>query len=792
MITGETGAGKSLIIDALGLALGARADTSLVRHGADAARVEALFDRVPGAAHRRPRGRGQRSLDGSSRRRGGHRGPPGRRGRSARRDPRPARPAAAARRALAARPARRVRRARGRSVRPWPRPSTAGARTGRRSRSSRSIRARWAGASRCSSTRRPRSLPRGCARERPRRSEARLAAAQHGEAIARGSADAPRRARRRGRRRARRRRGRRCARRGRWRASIPASSRSPSGSPGSRRSWTTSRARPRRSPRRVDHDPAELARLEERLRPDLRARTALRRRRGGGHRPWRARRGRGGAARAAWRASGRRRGGRGCARCSPRSQRPATALRRPRGRRPHALAAAGRAPSSSSSASRRASSTWRSGAARRAATSRPIELDGDAVAFDATGVDQVVYRLAPNPGEPPRPLARIASGGELSRVALAIKQVLAEADATPTLVFDEVDTGIGGRSADPVGRSALDARAPPPGPVRHAPAPDRRPRRRPFPDHEARARRADRHGRRAARSRGPDRRACPDARRLGGGQAALASARELLDRAEAWRARRRAPAALSDGGGRGLAPGRHRRLPRPPPRRARTRRRARSWPTAATWPTSRPSRSATRRLGTLARCRAGLPRCANAPRAAQRPGARADEPAAPRRRAPGLLPVRVRRGADRGRRRRAPRSARVSRGSCRRRSRSRRSSGCSMRPAATTPTSRSTRCGCATGRCSSCSTRPACGSARRLGLDARTCRSTAGSSGSSARATANGSSRWATSRSTGSPAGSADHGRRCCSWDTSRRLVVARCSSVRAAAGLRVSRHGPR
>ena len=60
-----------------------------------------------------------------------------------------------------------------------------------------------------------------------------------------------------------------------------------------------------------------------------------------------------------------------------------------------------------------------------------VELDGDAVAFDATGIDQVVYRLAPNPGEPVRPLARIASGGELSRVALAIKEVLADADATP-------------------------------------------------------------------------------------------------------------------------------------------------------------------------------------------------------------------------------------------------------------------------------------------------------------------------------------------------------------------------
>ncbi len=81
-----------------------------------------------------------------------------------------------------------------------------------------------------------------------------------------------------------------------------------------------------------------------------------------------------------------------------------------------------------------------------------LDVDGDAVAFDTTGVDQVVYRFAPNPGEPARPMARIASGGEASRVALAIKRVLAEADATPTLVFDEVDSGVG-RSADPLGRS---------------------------------------------------------------------------------------------------------------------------------------------------------------------------------------------------------------------------------------------------------------------------------------------------------------------------------------------------
>ncbi|MEP7159030.1 MAG: hypothetical protein ABI797_06355 [Chloroflexota bacterium] len=94
-------------------------------------------------------------------------------------------------------------------------------------------------------------------------------------------------------------------------------------------------------------------------------------------------------------------------------------------------------------------------------TTRLVELGFPSAAFvvrvddaslDESGSDIVSYLLAPNPGEPPRPLARIASGGELSRVALALKTVLATADATPTLIFDEVDAGIGGRSADPVGR----------------------------------------------------------------------------------------------------------------------------------------------------------------------------------------------------------------------------------------------------------------------------------------------------------------------------------------------------
>jgi DNA repair protein RecN (Recombination protein N) len=68
------------------------------------------------------------------------------------------------------------------------------------------------------------------------------------------------------------------------------------------------------------------------------------------------------------------------------------------------------------------------------------------------GVDQVEFLFSANAGEEPRPLARIASGGELSRTMLALKVVLAATDAVPVLVFDEVDAGIGGRTADAVGR----------------------------------------------------------------------------------------------------------------------------------------------------------------------------------------------------------------------------------------------------------------------------------------------------------------------------------------------------
>ena len=78
--------------------------------------------------------------------------------------------------------------------------------------------------------------------------------------------------------------------------------------------------------------------------------------------------------------------------------------------------------------------------------------DGSTCAFDSTGADFVEFFVSTNPGEPLKPLARIASTGEMSRFMLALKGVLSEADDIPVLVFDEIDIGIGGRSGEVVGR----------------------------------------------------------------------------------------------------------------------------------------------------------------------------------------------------------------------------------------------------------------------------------------------------------------------------------------------------
>lgn len=72
--------------------------------------------------------------------------------------------------------------------------------------------------------------------------------------------------------------------------------------------------------------------------------------------------------------------------------------------------------------------------------------------FDETGIDRVEFLVSANPGEPLKPLAKVASGGETSRLMLALKTVLARVDMTPTLIFDEIDQGIGGRVGDVVGQ----------------------------------------------------------------------------------------------------------------------------------------------------------------------------------------------------------------------------------------------------------------------------------------------------------------------------------------------------
>jgi DNA repair protein RecN (Recombination protein N) len=200
---------------------------------------------------------------------------------------------------------------------------------------------------------------------------------------------------------------------------------------------------------------------------------------------------------------------------------------------------------------RRVAATLSEGRARAASelgdavTAALVELGFPDAAFevavepgpiDETGADNVAFLLAPNPGEPPRPLSRIASGGELSRVALAVKGVLAQADETPTLVFDEVDAGIGGRSADPVGRSLWRlARSHQVICVTHLPQIAA------YADNHLRIAKRSRDGRTVTEIEpldGEDR-ARELSTMLGGGadvsEGALAAARELLGRAEAMR-----------------------------------------------------------------------------------------------------------------------------------------------------------------------------------------------------------------------------------------------------------------
>jgi DNA repair protein RecN (Recombination protein N) len=529
VITGETGAGKSLIIDALGLALGARADSSLVRHGAETARVEALFDRLPepliAVREVSTGGRSTARIDDAA--------------------------VTAARLAEDVGPLVEIHGQHDQQRlldERWQRDllDGFGDHAERRAAMAAAVDAwRTNRAALAELIADPRELARrvelldyeaaeiAAARLRPGEADeirGRLTAAQHGEAIARGAETV-------------------------HDALTADGGARESAAIASREARTIARLDPRFEPvaerlagleaelddvaaearslaDAVDHDPAALATMEERLG----AIYSLERRYGDDE--------------AAVIAHGERalveldrlRDVDG-----ERARREADGVR--------LLSAVERAADALSSARRDAAAAltalvgkalvdlgFAAGVFDVALGRRPagagepaVELDGDAVAFDATGVDQVVYRLAPNPGEPPRPLARIASGGELSRVALAIKQVLAEADATPTLVFDEVDTGIGGRSADPVGRSLwVLARRHQVLCVTHLPQI---------------AAHADVHFRIAKRER--DGRTATEVERLdregrivelaqmlgsdGGTAAGLAAARELLDRAEAWR-----------------------------------------------------------------------------------------------------------------------------------------------------------------------------------------------------------------------------------------------------------------
>ncbi|MFI1291147.1 DNA repair protein RecN [Streptomyces sp. NPDC020792] len=81
-----------------------------------------------------------------------------------------------------------------------------------------------------------------------------------------------------------------------------------------------------------------------------------------------------------------------------------------------------------------------------------VEVGGRTVACGPTGADEVELLLAPHPGAPPRPIAKGASGGELSRVMLAVEVVFAGTDPVPTYLFDEVDAGVGGKAAVEIGR----------------------------------------------------------------------------------------------------------------------------------------------------------------------------------------------------------------------------------------------------------------------------------------------------------------------------------------------------
>ncbi len=531
VITGETGAGKSLLIDALGLALGARADTSLVRHGAEAARVEALFDRMPepliAAREVAASGRSTARLDDAA--------------------------VTAARLADEVGPLVEIhgQHDQGRLLdERWQRDlldAFGGHERLRHDTAAAVVAWRRNREMLDAAALDPREVARRldllehetaeieAARLRPGEADAirgRLVAAQHGEAIALGSSTL-------------------------HRALVDDGGARDSTGAATHEAQALARLDPRFEPlvgrlagleaeladvaeearslaEGIDHDPAAIAELDARLGTIH----GLVRRYGDDE--------------AAVIAHGEQAASeaerlRGLDAERARRQADDGRLLMDVATTAHALstarAASGRILAANVGAALTelgfATEVFEVGIGRRpaGAVEAAVEVDGDAVAFDASGIDVVVFRFRPNAGEPARPLARIASGGELSRVALAVKRVLAEHDQTPTLVFDEIDTGIGGRTADPIGRSLWGlARRHQVLCVTHLPQIAA------HADAHFRIAKRERDGRTVTTVERLDRegRIVELAAMLGGGpgdSASLASARELLDRADAWRDR---------------------------------------------------------------------------------------------------------------------------------------------------------------------------------------------------------------------------------------------------------------
>lgn len=171
----------------------------------------------------------------------------------------------------------------------------------------------------------------------------------------------------------------------------------------------------------------------------------------------------------------------------------------------------------------------------------PVPPDGTRWRCDDAGIDTVAFHFAPNPGEPSRPVARTASGGELSRILLALKAVLSRVDRTPTLIFDEVDTGVGGRNAQVLGEKLSGL-----GDRHQVFCVTHLPQVAAYADGHVFLAKHVTEGRTSTEANALDEagRVTELAQMLGGTTpATLAQARELVDRATTWKRMTRAPAA---------------------------------------------------------------------------------------------------------------------------------------------------------------------------------------------------------------------------------------------------------